>query len=144
MRSFEDQIDTILSTGRLLSFLAGIFGIVATLLAAIGLYGVLSLAVSWRLREIGIRIALGVETSSVIILVMKEIVLLIAGGIAVGIPAAILLSKYVQSQLYGMQATDPITFAIAVGSTVTVALLAALLPTRRASRVNPIEVLRYE
>ena len=100
MRSFEDQIDTILSTERLLSFLASIFGIVATLLV-----------VSRRLREIGIRIALGTKTSSVITLVMKEILLLIAGGIAVGIPAAILLSEYVQSQLYGM-----------------VALLAALKP----------------
>ena len=100
MRSFEDQIDTILSTERLLSFLASIFGIVATLLV-----------VSRRLREIGIRIALGTKTSSVITLVMKEILLLIAGGIAVGIPAAILLSEYVQSQLYGM-----------------VALLAALQP----------------
>ncbi len=144
MRSFEDQIDTILSTERLLSFLAGSFGVVATLLAAIGLYGVLSLAVSRRLREIGIRIALGAKTSSVFTLVMKEILLLIAGGIAVGVPAAILLSKYVQSQLYGMQATDPLTFAIAIGSLVTVALLAALLPTRRATRVNPVDVLRYE
>jgi len=144
MRSFEDQIDTILSTERLMSFLASIFGVVATVLAAIGLYGVLSLAVSRRLREIGIRIALGAETATVISLVLKEIIFLIAGGVAVGIPAAIILSQYVQSQLYGMQATDPMTFTIAVVSLVTVALLAALLPTRRATRVNPIEVLRYE
>lgn len=144
MRSFEDQIDTILSTERLMGFLASVFGVVATLLAAIGLYGVLSLAVSRRLREIGIRIALGAETGTVITLVMREILFLIAGGVAVGIPSAILLSRYVESQLYGMQATDPITFALAVVALVSVALLAALMPTRRATRVNPIEVLRYE
>jgi predicted permease len=144
MRSFEEQVDTILSTERLLSFLASVFGVVATVLAAIGLYGVLSLAVSRRLREIGIRIALGAETSTVILLVMKEILLLIAGGIAVGIPAAIVLSKYVQSQLYGMEAADPLTFAVAVGALVSVALLAALMPTLRATRVNPLDVLRYD
>ncbi len=144
MRSFEDQIDNILSTERLLSFLASIFGVIATLLAAIGLYGVLSLAVSRRLREIGIRIALGAESANVISLVIQEILFLIIGGIAVGVPAAILLSKYVESQLYGMQATDPLTFIIAVAALVAVALLAALLPIRRATKVNPIEVLRYE
>ncbi|MCX6613172.1 MAG: FtsX-like permease family protein, partial [Acidobacteria bacterium] len=144
MRSFNDQVDTILSTERLLSFLASIFGVVATLLAAIGLYGVLSLAVSRRLREIGIRIALGAETNSVIFLVMQEILLLIGGGIGVGIPAALMLSKYVQSQLYGMQATDPLTLATAIVLIVAVALVAAWIPARRATRVNPIDVLRYD
>jgi len=144
MRSFNYQVDTILSTERLLSFLASIFGVVATLLAAIGLYGVLSLAVSRRLREIGIRIALGAETNSVILLVMKEILLLIAGGMAVGIPAAIALSTYVQSQLYGMKATDPLTLTVAVALIVTIALVAAWLPARRATRVNPLDVLRYD
>jgi predicted permease len=144
MRTFEDQIENILSTERLLSFLASIFGVVATLLAAIGLYGVLSLAVSRRLREIGIRIALGAESANVISLVVKEILFLILGGIAAGVPAAILLSRYVESQLYGIQATDPFTFVLAVGALVAVALLSSLLPIRRATRVNPIEVLRYE
>ncbi|WP_031498349.1 ABC transporter permease [Bryobacter aggregatus] len=144
MRSFTDQIDNSLSTERLLSFLASIFGIVATILAAIGLYGVLSLAVSRRQKEIGIRIALGAESGSVIGLVMKEILFLIAGGILVGVPAAMLLSTYVKKQLYGMEAMDPITFVLAVVSLILVALLASWLPTRRATKVNPIEVLRYE
>ena len=86
MRSFNDQIDTLLSTERLLSFLATMFGIVATALAAIGLYGVLSLAVSRRLREIGIRIALGADNRTVITLVLREIVLLIAGGVILASP----------------------------------------------------------
>jgi len=144
MRSFEDQIELSLSTERLLSFLASIFGVIATILAAIRLYGVLALAVSRRTKEIGIRIALGAEPGNVIVLVMKEILLLIAGGILVGIPAAVLLSQYVQSQLYGMTGTDPATFALAVGSLIAVALLASWLPTRRATRVNPIDVMRYE
>ncbi len=144
MRSFNDQIDTLLSTERLLSFLATMFGIVATALAAIGLYGVLSLAVSRRLREIGIRIALGADNRTVITLVLREIVLLIAGGVIVGIPAAIGLSTFIERQLYGMKGTDPVTFILAVAALIFVALLAALMPTRRATRVNPIEVLRYE
>jgi predicted permease len=144
MRSFSEQLDSILATERLLSFLATIFGGVATLLAAIGLYGVLALAVSRRTKEIGIRIALGAESGNVISLVMREVIFLIAGGVLVGIPAAIALSEYVKSQLYGMKATDPLTFVFAVAALVLVALLAAWLPTRRATRVNPIEVLRYE
>ncbi len=144
MRSFEDQVDTILSTERMLSFLATIFGVIATILAAIGLYGVLALSVAKRQKEIGIRIALGAAGRTVVGLVLGEIAFLILGGILVGVPAAIGLSKYLESQLYGMKATDPITFALAVSALIGVALLASYWPTRRATKVNPIEVLRYE
>jgi predicted permease len=144
MRSFADQVDNILSTERLLSFLAAIFGVIATVLAAIGLYGVLALSVARRQKEIGIRIALGAESRTVVGLVLSEIVFLILGGVLVGVPAAIGLSRYLESQLYGMKATDPSTFALAVCALVGVALLASWWPTRRATKVNPIEVLRYE
>jgi predicted permease len=144
MRSFDEQMESILATERLLSFLAAIFGVIATILAAIGLYGVLALAVSRRTKEIGIRIALGAESRSVIGLVMREVVFLVIGGAVAGVPAAIALSEYVKSQLYGMEATDPSTFALAVAALVLVAILAAWLPTLRATRVNPIEVLRYD
>lgn len=144
MRSFSEQISQILSTERLLSFLASIFGLVATLLAAIGLYGVLSLAVNRRLREIGIRLALGAESFSVIKLVASEIAFLVIGGIALGLAAALLLSRYVESQLYGMSANDPLTLAIAVALLLGIATVATLLPARRATRVNPVEVLRYD
>lgn len=144
LRSFSDQLDTILSTERMLGFLATIFGLVATILAAIGLYGVLALSVARRQKEIGIRIALGAENRTVVSLVLGEIVFLILGGILVGVPAAIALSKYLESQLYGLPATDPTTFLLAVASLVGVALLASYWPTRRATKVNPIEVLRYE
>ncbi len=144
LRSFEDQVDTILSTERMLSFLAAVFGVIATLLAAIGLYGVLALSVSRRRKEIGIRIALGAEGGSVIALVLGEIVVLLIGGIAVGVPAALALSQFLESQLYGLKANDPLTLAAAVAALIAVALLASWWPTRRATRVNPVEVLRYE
>ncbi len=144
LRSFEDQVNIILSTERMMSFLASIFGVIATILAAIGLYGVLALSVAKRQKEIGIRIALGAESRSVVGLVLSEIVALILGGILVGVPAAIGLSKYLESQLYGMKATDPVTFALAVSALIGVALLASYWPTRRATKVNPIDVLRYE
>jgi len=144
LRSFSEQMDQILSTERLVSFLASAFGLIATVLASIGLYGVLSLAVARRLKEIGIRVALGAESSSIIRLVLGEIALLIAGGVAVGVPAAILLSRYIESQLYGLKPTDPLTMTIAVGMIISIALLAAWLPARHATRVNPLDVLRYE
>lgn len=144
MRSFAEQINQIISNERMMSFLAAAFGIVATILASIGLYGVLALAVARRTKEIGIRLALGAKASSVIGLVLSEILLMIAGGIAVGVPCALLLARYVESQLFGLKAADPITIGAAVGLLVSVALLAAWLPARRATRINPIEVLHYE
>ena len=144
MRSFSDQVDQILSTERLVSFLASAFGLIATILASIGLYGVLSLAVARRLKEIGIRIAPGAESASVIRLVLGEIALPILGGVVVGVPAAILLSRYIESQLYGLKATDPLTLPVAVALIVTIALVAAWIPARRATRVNPLDVLRYD
>ncbi len=144
MRSFSEQISQILSTERLLGFLASVFGLIATLLAAIGLYGVLSLAVNRRLREIGIRIALGAESFTVVKLVAGEIVLLVIGGIAMGLPAALLLSSYVESQLYGMQARDPLTLGLSIATLLAIAGLATLLPARRATKVNPVDVLRYD
>jgi len=144
MRSFSDQMDQILSTERLVSFLASAFGLIATILASIGLYGVLSLAVARRLKEIGIRLALGAESTSILRLVLGEIAFLILGGIAVGIPSAILLSRYIESQLCGLKPTDPATILTAVSGIVLIALLAAWLPARRATRVNPLDVLRYD
>ncbi len=144
MRSFSEQVDQILSTERMVSFLASAFGLIATILASIGLYGVLSLAVARRLKEIGIRIALGAEAGSVIRLVLGEIALLILGGILVGVPAAMLLSRYIESQLYGLKATDPLTLIFAVTLILAIALIAAWIPARRATQVNPLDVLRYE
>ncbi len=144
MRSFSEQVDQILFTERLVSFLASVFGLIATILAAIGLYGVLSLAVARRLKEIGIRVALGAEPGTILRLVLGEIAALIVGGVVVGVPAAILLSDFIKSQLYGLEATDPMTLTLAVVMIVAVALAAAFVPARRATQVNPLDVLRYE
>ena len=144
LRSFEEQINQIISNERMMSFRAAAFGIVATILAAIGLYGVLALAVARRAKENGIRLALGAKRSSVIGMVLGEILLMIADGIAVGVPAALLLARYVESLLFGPKATDPLILAGAVAWLVSVELPAAWLPARRAARIHPIEVLHHE
>ncbi|MDX2269617.1 MAG: ABC transporter permease [Bryobacter sp.] len=144
MNTFSEQVDSILSTERLLSFLAAVFGAIATVLAAIGLYGVLAMSVSRRQKEIGIRIALGAESGNVVRLVLQEVAILIAGGVLVGLPAAVALSRYLEAQLYGLKGTDPLTLGSAVLAILAVALFASWWPTRRATRLNPVEVLRYE
>jgi len=120
------------------------FGLLATLLATIGLYGVMAFVVARRRKELGIRLALGAQSSSVIWLVMREVLLLLAIGLAVGVPAALGLGRYVSSQLYGIQPNDP---SIATMTMIVLALVSAaagLIPAHRASRIDPILALRYE
>ena len=109
MKTLEGQLDERLMTDRLIASLAAGFGLLATLLASIGLYGVMAFVVARRRKELGIRLALGAEPGGVIWLVMKEVLLLLAIGLAVGIPAALGLGRFVASQLYGIQARDPWT-----------------------------------
>ncbi len=116
----------------------------ATLLASIGLYGVMAFAVARRTKEMGVRMALGAQRGTVIWLVMKEVLLLLAIGLAVGIPAALLLGRYVSTQLYGVQPSDPVIAAITVVLLSLVAGLAGMIPAHRASRIDPILALRYE
>lgn len=144
MRSFEQQVETILARERLMGFLASVFGVVATVLAAIGLYGVLALAVRRRLREIGIRLALGAAPQGILRLVMSEVVYLVGAGLAAGLTVAAMLSRFVESQLYGLEGIDVATYGGAVALMLAVAALAGLGPARKATGVNPIEVLRYE
>jgi predicted permease len=129
---------------RLLARLSAVFGTLATLLATIGLYGVLAYTVTRRTREIGIRMALGALRSHVSWLVLREVVLLAAGGMAIALPAAWWLGRFVKSQLYDVAPMDPSTIALAVGGLATVALLAALAPTLRATRINPVRALRQD
>ena len=124
--------------------LSAAFGALATLLASIGLYGVMAFVVARRTREIGIRIALGAQSGSVVWLVMKEVLLLLGIGLAVGIPAAIALGRFVSNQLYGIEAKDPSVAGIAILLLVVVASLAGVIPARRASRIDPLRALRYE
>jgi len=144
MRTMEEQISNSLATERMIASLSTVFGFVATVLAIIGLYGVMSYSVAQRTREIGIRMALGAEEGKVIGMVMREVVTLIAIGIGVGVPAALVLTRVVKSQLYGLEAHDPWTLGLATGLLAMVACAAGYLPALRASRVDPMKALRYE
>ena len=144
MRTTQEQIDLSLRTERLVASLSAVFGALATLLAVIGLYGVMAYTVARRTREIGIRMALGAEQGNVVWMVMKEVLLLVGAGIVVGVPLAIGLSSLIKSQLFGMAPHDPITLTIATLGLAAVACLAGFIPAVRASRVDPTLALRYE
>jgi ABC-type antimicrobial peptide transport system permease subunit len=144
MRSLNDQVDRSLSIERLVASLSAVFGALATFLAAIGLYGVMAFTVTRRTREIGIRMALGAKRTDVLWLVMREVLLLMAAGVAVGSPASFLLTKLVQSQLYGVTAHDPWTMVAAIAGIAAIALLAGYAPGRRATKIHPMEALRCE
>jgi predicted permease len=144
MKTLEAQLDERLLTDRLIALLSAGFGLLATLLATIGLYGVMAFAVGRRTRELGLRMALGAEPASVLWLVMREVLVMVAIGLAIGIPAALGLGRLVAAQLYGIKAGDPASVAWSVALLVSVACAAGWLPARRASRIDPILALRYE
>jgi predicted permease len=144
MKTLEAQLDQTLLTDRLIAMLSAGFGLLATLLASIGLYGVMAFVVARRRKELGIRLALGAQPGIVIWLVMREVLLLLTIGLAIGIPAAMALGRFVATQLYGIQPRDPWV----AGSTLLVLTLvsaaAGLIPAHRASRIDPILALRHE
>jgi len=144
LRSLTDQIDTTLSTERMLSFIAISFGSVSVFIAAIGLYGVLAFSIAQRTREIGVRMALGATRGTVVKLVLGEVLILSGCSVAISIPLSIALSSFVRSQLFGISYKDPGTLVLVVVAIGVVALLAAAVPARRAVRVQPITALRYE
>jgi predicted permease len=144
MKTLQIQLDQTLLTERLIAMLSAGFGALATLLASIGLYGVMAFVVARRTKEIGVRMALGAQPAAVLWLVMKEVLILFAIGLAVGFPAAAGLGRYVAAQLYLVQVYDPWTAATAVCSLGMVAALAGIIPAQHASRVDPLVALRYE
>jgi putative ABC transport system permease protein len=129
---------------RFRSTLLGLFGATALLLAAIGIYGVISYNTGQRTREIGIRVALGAQKWDVLRLVVGEGILLAAAGIGLGLAGAVALARFIATLLFGVGASDPITFAGVAILLIGVALLASYLPARRAMRVDPTVALRYE
>ena len=144
MKTVEAQLDETLLTDRLIAMLSAGFGFLATLLASIGLYGVMAFVVARRRKELGIRLALGAQTGSVIWMVMSEVLLLLAIGLAIGIPAAMALGQFVAAQLYGIQPRDPMIAVSTVILLTTVSALAGFIPAHRASRIDPILALRHE
>jgi ABC-type antimicrobial peptide transport system permease subunit len=142
--TMDRTIDQAVFTERMLAVLSAAFGLLATLLAAVGLYGLMSYTVARRTREIGIRIALGAERQTVVWLVLREVAVLVAIGLAIGVPAALGLSRVVSSQLFGLSPRDPLTLALAVLMLGLVGGVAGYLPARRAAAVEPVRALRYE
>jgi predicted permease len=144
MRTLEQQLDKSLMSERLLASLSGVFGLLATLLAAIGLYGVMAYVVVRRTREIGIRMALGANRGSVVWLVMREVLALSAIGVAIGGAAAYAATRLVETQLFGIRPTDALTMAVSACGIAAVAILSGYLPARRATAIDPMHALRWE
>ena len=144
LRTMEEQVEQSIANERMIEMLALAFGLLAALLAGVGLYGVLSYTTMQRTREIGIRMALGSTRPAIARLVMREMVRLALVGAVAGAPCAILLGRTLRSQLFGVSATDPLTLAGVLLLIAVVALLAAFVPARRAARVEPMEALRSE
>jgi predicted permease len=144
MRTLDDQMEISLLTERLLATLSSVFGGLATLLAALGLYGVMAFMVTRRTREIGIRMALGAGQSSVVWMVMRETLMLSGIGVAIGLVGAYGVTRLIQAQLFGVQPTDLLTMAAAAIGIAAVAALAGYIPARRATGIDPMTALRWE
>jgi len=144
LRTLERQIDRSLVVERFVTTLSTAFGVLATLLAVVGLYGVMAFTVTRRTREIGVRMALGAVQGDVVWLVMREVIALVGAGMALGLIAAFGLSRVVRAQLYGVTPADPIAIVTAVAVLGAVALAAGYIPAIRATRVSPVRALRYE
>lgn len=144
VRTMKDQVQSTLSDERALAELAGGFSLLALVLATIGIYGMMAYAVNRHTAEIGLRIALGAQTRQVLSRVLREAFWLTSGGIAIGLIAALWLTRLIRVMLYGIGTADPLTVAITALLLLSVSLLAAFAPARRASRIDPIRALRHD
>jgi predicted permease len=143
-RTLDTQVALSLSRERMVATMTSAFGLLATLLAVIGLYGVMSYTVARRRREIGVRVALGASARSIGWLVIREVLAIAIGGVVLALPAAWWLGRYVSSQLYGVEPHDPLAIGAAVTLLVGVAVMAGLIPSTRAARLDPTVALRQE
>jgi predicted permease len=144
IKTLATQVDESLVQERLISALSSFFGLLSLLLAGIGLYGILAYAVSQRTREIGIRIALGARPGAVLRMVLRQGLILTLLGVGIGLAASLCATRLLASQLYDTTPTDPVTFVAVPIMLMTVALLACLVPARRATNVDPLTAIRQE
>jgi ABC-type antimicrobial peptide transport system permease subunit len=144
IHTMQVLVDDSLHTDKFIARLAGAFGLLAMLLASIGLYGIMAYSVARRTRDIGIRMALGAQPGSVLWLVLRETLLLVLIGVAVGLPLAFGGSHLIKSMLFGMGIVDPVAMIVPAVTLALVAAFAGFLPARRAMRVDPMVALRYE
>jgi predicted permease len=144
IHTVEEQIDRTLAAENLMATVAALFGFLALALSAAGVYGVMAYAVSRRTREVGIRVALGAGYGSIVQLILRDAAVLVAGGVAVGVPIAYALARLAASRFFGVSPGDAMSIALAVGTLSVAGFLAAWIPARRAARVDPMTALRTE
>jgi len=144
LRTLEQQISRNIQDDRIVLQLAAVFAILATALAMLGLYGVMANSVTRRTREIGIRMALGAGPRSIRGMVLRELAWILGIGLVTGVPAALVLARYTKSQLFGVEAFDAVVVAGTVVALAVTAAAAGYVPARRASKVSPLDALRYE
>jgi predicted permease len=142
--TLREQLAGALQREKMVAELVSFFGLLALLLACIGLYGVMANGVVRRTKEIGIRMALGAERRRIVWMVMRETILLVLAGIAIGVPVALGAARLISNQLFGLNPADPFSLIVAASVLIGVACLAGFLPARKASKVNPLIALRYE
>ncbi len=144
LTTIELMRDGQLAQDRLFGFLSSLFGVLATTLALVGLYGLISYSVQARTQEIGVRISIGARSGSVLWLFTRESGAIVLAGLAAGAPLALVLARYAEKLLYGVTPADPLACAFTLALMLAGGLAATLVPARRATRINPVEALRYE
>jgi predicted permease len=138
------QIDDSLAQERLFASLVSLFSAITLVLAGVGLYGSVAYAVTRRTRELGVRMALGADRWAVVRMLLGQVMVTIGAGLVVGLPLTLVVTRIVESQLYGIKPHDPVSLLAASAGVVGVAMLAAFLPARRAMRIDPVRALRFE
>ncbi|SPE38795.1 conserved membrane hypothetical protein [Candidatus Sulfopaludibacter sp. SbA6] len=144
LRTVEEALDLQLSAEKQMMRLAGLFGLLATLLAAIGLYGVIAYTVARRTREIGVRMALGAGRADVLRMILRDVAIVIAAGLAIGLPTGLGMVRFVRAQLFNVKAADPWVLSGAAVAIGVITLFAGLLPARKATRIDPATALRWD
>jgi predicted permease len=144
IRTMKEQIAAVFDQQRAVASLAGLFGIVALILAAVGLYGVTAYSVAQRTNEIGIRMALGADRGGVLRLVLRGAFRTVVVGLVLGVPLAIGAGRLISAQLYGVTGSDPVALSVAIGALAVCAFVAAIIPALRAASIDPMSALRTE